>query len=307
MVCRQSRKKTRPLKSTQSLLGFALGLLGVIIFGATLPMTSLAVQEIDPYVVTTGRATLAGLAALFTILLCRCKIPYGHFATLFWIGLLLIVGFPGMTALAMQTVPASHGGIVLALLPLATALAAVLVTGERPSGRFWLFAIAGAGLVLIFVVREADGAIATGDLWLLAATLCAALGYALSGRIARQMPGWQVISWALVLWMPLSALLFLFSDRPALETISPSATGAFLYLGIFSQFLGFFAWNAGLAIGGVAKVGQMQLLQTFVTLFFSALLLGEMIDGITIVFAIAVAVLVALGRNAPVRRKAATP
>lgn len=307
MVCRQSRKKTRPVKSTQSLLGFALGLLGVIIFGATLPMTSLAVREIDPYVVTTGRATLAGFAALFTILLCRCQIPYGHFATLFWIGLLLIVGFPGMTALAMQTVPASHGGIVLALLPIATALAAVLVNGERPSGRFWLFAITGAGLVLIFVIREADSAIATGDLWLFAATLCAALGYALSGRIARQIPGWQVISWALVLWMPLSALLFLFSERPALETISPSATAAFLYLGIFSQFLGFFAWNAGLAIGGVAKVGQVQLLQTFVTLFFSALLLGEIIDGITFVFAIAVAVLVALGRTAPVHRKTATP
>lgn len=270
-------------------------------------MTSLTVREIDPYVVTTGRATLAGFAALFTILLCRCKIPYGHFATLLWIGLFVIVGFPGMTALAMQTVPASHGGIVLALLPLATALAAVLVTGERPSGRFWLFAIAGAALVLIFVIQEADSTIATGDLWLLAATLCAALGYALSGKIARQMPGWQVISWVLVLWLPLSALLFLFSDRPALEAISPGATAAFLYLGIFSQFLGFFAWNAGLAIGGVAKVGQVQLLQTFVTLFFSALLLGETIDGITIAFAIAVAVLVALGRNAPVNRKAATP
>ena len=298
------RKRISLLISNKLLLGFVLGFIGVVIFGITLPMTRLAVAEIDPFAVSAGRATLAGLAALLAVLLTRRKIPIAHMGTIFWIGLLVIVGFPFMSALAMRTVPAAHGGIILALLPPATALAAVIVAREKPSLRFWLFSIAGAALVLLFALRDFDSDIAVGDLWLVAATACAALGYAFSGRLARKMPGWEIISWALVAWLPFSAIAMWLSDFPPVQILSSNVLVAFLYLGIFSQFLGFFAWNAGLGLGGVAKVGQIQLLQTFVTLFAAAWLLGETVDVTTILFAMAVALVVAMGRNAPVTRKA---
>ncbi len=202
----------------------------------------------------------------------------------------------------MQTVGASHGSIVLGILPLATAVFAALIAGERPSLLFWLCGIAGAALVITFAVRDSQMTLAIGDIWLFLAGISASLGYVLSGKLTRFMPGWEVISWALVLTLPASLAGSLATWQPLFASASNQAVSALVYLGLGSMFLGFFAWNSGLALGGIARVGQIQLLQTFLTIGISALLLGETITTEMLVFAVAVVGVVALGRRARVSR-----
>ncbi len=206
----------------------------------------------------------------------------------------------------MVSVPAAHGGVVLGVLPLATAVAAVIVNGERPSPAFWLLAVLGAGLVAVFALRDSPGGLhggfAAGDIWLAAAAASAALGYAISGRLARQMPGWEVISWALLIALPVAAPLTFMFWQPGYLAAPGGHWAALGYLAAFSMFLGFFAWNAGLALGGVARVSQVQLLQTFITLAISAALLGETISGEMFSFALAVSAIVLLGRKVRVGR-----
>ncbi len=283
-------------------LGFLLGFVGVVIFGATLPATRLAVVSFDPWFITFARATGAALPAIILLAVLRRPFPRGHGVLLSLAALMLVVGFPGFSSLAMQTVPAAHGGVVLGILPLATAAAAVIVNGERPSPAFWLLALAGAGLVAAFALRDNASGFAGGDIWLAAAALSAAFGYAISGRLARQMPGWEVISWALLIALPVAAPLTALLWQPAYWAVPASQWTALGYLAAFSMFLGFFAWNAGLALGGVARVSQVQLLQTFVTLAISAAILGEAVSAEMIAFALAVSAIVLLGRKARVGR-----
>ena len=284
-------------------VGLALGAVGVTIFGGTLPATRLAVAALDPALVTAARAAVAGVLAALTLAALRRPIPSRAQRLPIVLGAILLVGgFPFFSSLALRTAEASHGAVVLAILPLATAAAATLVAGERPSGRFWLFALLGTGLVLAFVATRAHGAWTVADGLFLLAAASAALGYALSGTLSRSMPGWEVICWQLVVALPVTvsvALLKLPAVRA--EAVPASAWAGLGYVSLFSMFLGFFAWNAGLALGGVARVGQVQLLQVFVTLALSALLLGERLDPSTVGFAIAVAVVVAAGRRAQVR------
>lgn len=275
-----------------------LGFVGVVIFGATLPVTHIGLEGFSPWFLTFARAVIATAAAATALTVMRRRLPRQSIGELFAAGMLLVFGFPGLATLAMQTVPASHGGVVLGILPLATAAFAALIGGERPSPSFWLFSILGAALVVIFALRDGGMTLVLGDLWLFGAGFCAALGYTLSGRLARRMPGWEVISWALVLTFPLSALGTALTAGSGILTPSASQWIALAYLGLGSMFGGFLFWNAGLAIGGIARVGQVQLLQTFVTLALSAALLGEEITGSMIGFAIAVAVVVWLGRKA---------
>ncbi len=287
-------------------LGFLLGFTGVVIFGATLPATRLAVAAFDPWFVTFVRASGAALMAALLLAVLRRPFPRRHGALLAVAALTLVIGFPGFSSLAMTSVPAAHGGVVLGVLPLATAVAAVLVNGERPSPAFWLLALAGTGLVTAFALRQGAGGlaggIARGDIWLAAAAASAALGYAISGRLARHMPGWEVISWALLLALPVTAPLAAVLWQPAYLAAPAGSWTALSYLAAFSMFLGFFAWNAGLALGGVARVGQVQLLQTFVTLAIAAAILGEAISGEMLAFALAVSAIVLLGRKARVGR-----
>lgn len=286
-------------------LGYGLGFLGVVVFGATLPVTRFALASFDPATVTVGRAFLAGLAAAATVGVMRRRPPWHHVKTLALIAFCITVGFPGAMALAMRTVPAAHGGVVLGILPLATALAAAFVAGERPSPTFWAYALLGAAIVTGFTLRGGPSSFEIGDAWLLLSCAFAATGYALSGRLSREMPGWEVISWVLVVALPFTTLALL-PLVPRVPWDAPvSGWAALVYLGLMSQFMGFFFWNAGMALGGVARVGQVQLLQTFVTLAVSAVLLGETIDALTILAAVAVAVVVFLGRKAPVGRKPA--
>ena len=279
-------------------LGFLLGLVGVMIFAATLPMTRLAVGELGPWFLTSGRAAVAGLIALAVMSALRRPWPSRRQSWRIALAAILLVGgFPGFSGLAMQSVPAAHAGVVIGILPIGTVMAATVIGGERPSPAFWAWAIAGAGLVVAFVLRQGAGLPSSGDGLLLAAVASAAFGYAISGRLSRQMPGWEVISWAVIFALPvtLPAAAWFAPAHPAL--ISAPSWGAFAYLSIMSMYLGFFAWNSGLALGGVAHVAQVQLLQPFITLFFAALLLGEKLEAEMLVFALGIVAVVFVSRK----------
>lgn len=279
-------------------LGLVLGAIGVTIFGLTLPMTRIALDGFSPLFIIFGRAVIASAAAGTALLVLGKSWPRGAFPALFLAGICLVFGFPIFSSIAMQSLPAAHGGVVLGLLPLLTSIFAVIVDGERPSPLFWLCGVAGAALVVAFSARQSGFHLEVGDLWLLASAVSASLGYVLSARLARRLSGWEVISWALVVMLPLSLIGAVLTFASDVTAPSHAAIGALLYHGLLSMFGGFIFWNAGLAIGGISRVAQIQLMQTFVTLLFSAILLGEHIGIETIIFAIVVAFVVWLGRKA---------
>ena len=279
-------------------MGMALGLIGVTIFGVTLPMTHIALGGFSPFFITFGRAVIASVAAGMTLLLMRKKWPKGQGAILLGAGICVVYGFPIFSTTAMQTIPASHGGVILGILPLLTSIFAALVDGERPGPAFWAYGLAGAALVVFFSIRDSGFHLQAGDVWLFLAAVTASLGYVLSAKVSRIIPGWEVISWALVITAPLSVVATLLVMKDGIQAPTPAQLGALSYLGLMSMFAGFIFWNAGLALGGIARVAQVQLLQTFVTLAVSAVLLGEVISPSTIGFAVAVALIVWLGRKA---------
>ena len=276
-------------------LGLLLGFIGMVIFGGTLPATRIAVAEIDPIALTALRTAIAGVCSLVLLLVLRRPLPPRALWPQLVIAMLCVaVLFPLLMSMGMQRVDASHGGVVLGVLPIATALVAVAITHERPRPLFWIASLAGAALVIAFSLRQGGGAFSAGDLLLFAAVAVSAIGYAFSGRLAAHMPGWEVISWILVIGLPLSipaAVLTLPHD--AGEIALKSWLGL-LYVALFSQWIGFFAWNAGLAMGGIARVSQVQLLQPFVTFALAAFFNGEVITLQILLFAAAVVVTVAV-------------
>lgn len=292
---------------SREMLGLVLGIVGVCIFAGTLPFTQIAVEHLSPLFVTTGRAALAGLLALATLLVLRKPWPTPRLAiTIALVALCLAGGFPGFTALAMKTVPASHGGVVLGILPLATSAISTLIAGERPSPAFWLAAFAGAGLVIGFTLHEGGGSLGQGDLFLLAAALSSALGYVISGKLVREgMAGWEVISWVLVVALPVTLPVALWTMPEDPSAVPAWSWIGFVYVALMSQYLGFFAWNAGLALGGIAHVSQVQLLQTFVTLLIAAVLNRETIALSAWLVAGAVFLLVIAANKAKVRQSKA--
>jgi drug/metabolite transporter (DMT)-like permease len=260
-----------------------------------------AVRELDPWLIGLGRALVAALPAAAYLWFARAPRPSAaQWRTLAVVGLGVILGFPVATSIGLQTVPAAHGAVVVGLLPLASALFATWLGGERPSARFWLWAVAGSLVVLVFAWRHGDGALARGDLWLLLAVALGGLGYAEGGRLARSLGGPAVICWALVLAAPVLALPVAWLAGRQAWPVSGATWGAFAYLALVSQWLGFFAWYRGLALGGVARVGQAQLLQVFLTIAAAAAVFGEAVAPSTWVYAALVAVAVALGRRAGV-------
>jgi drug/metabolite transporter (DMT)-like permease len=286
-------------------LGLLLGLIGVTVFGGTLPATRIAVSAIDPLAQTAMRTAIAGLCALALLLVLRRPLPPRRlWPQLAVVMVCVSVLFPLLMSLALLTVDASHGGVVLGILPIATALVAVIITHERPRPLFWIASLAGAALVVAFALRQGGGAPSIGHLLLFGAVVTSAIGYGYSGRLTAQMPGWEVISWALVMALPI-ALPAVALTLPADLTAIPLAPWlALLYVAVFSQWIGFFAWNAGMAIGGIARVSQVQLLQPFVTFALAALLNGETITLQIVLFAIAVVITVAI--SARTRAQAAT-
>lgn len=282
--------------------GYGYGLLGVLVFSLTLPMTRVAVTELSPLLIGLGRALLAAVPAALFLWLTRSRRPDRRE----WPGVLLaalgiVVGWPLASTLAMTSVPSSHGAVFNGLLPLATAAFAAWRSGERPSPTFWGWAVAGAALVMAYALRQGHGSLQTGDLWLLLAVVLGGMGYAEGARTSRTLGGARTICWALVVSAPVVALPVLWM---ASDTAWPSATvaAAFVYLAFGSMFLGFFAWYRGLAVGGIARVGQVQLVQPFLTVLAAALFFHEVVEPITFVFALAVIAIIAGGRRAIIRK-----
>ena len=289
--------------SSREPLGLLLGLIGVAIFAGTLPATRIAVSAIDPLALTASRTAIAGLCSLALLVVLRRPLPPRRL----WLQLIVTmicvgIAFPFLMAVAMQSVDASHGGVVLGILPIATAFVAVLITHERPKPLFWIASIIGAALVITFALRQGGGALSIGDLLLFVAVAVAAIGYAFSGRLTGSMPGWEVISWVLVIALPISLPAAILTMPADVASIPLKPWLALLYVALFSQWIGFFAWNAGMAIGGIARVSQIQLLQPFFTFVLAALFNGEEITLQILLFAAAVVITVAISFRVRVRR-----
>ncbi len=292
--------------SSRERWALVLGFVGMAVFGGTLPATRIAVSAIDPIALTALRTAIAGLCSLALLLALRRPLPPRRLWPQLVVAMLCVsVLFPLLMALAMQTVDAAHGGVVLGILPIATALAAVLITHERPNPLFWIASVVGAALVITFALRQGGGALSAGDLLLFAAVALSAVGYAYSGRLTREMPGWEVISWVLVVALPISLPAALLTMPPDLTDIPLKPWMALFYVAVFSQWIGFFAWNAGMAMGGIARVSQIQLLQPFVTFALAAFFNDETITPQIMLFALAVVATVAISTQTR-RRDAAT-
>lgn len=284
------------------LKGLLLGLIGVAAFALTLPATRAAVAALDPVFVGFGRAIVAAALAAVFLVAGRHRLPTRAEArALVVVALGVVVGFPLLSALAMRSVDASHGGVMLGLLPLATAASGALLSRERPSRAFWLSAAAGGALVVALSLVSGDGALRLADLALLGAVASAAIGYAEGARIARSLGSLQVISWALVFAAPFLLVPTMLAAPPGLAAPAASWIG-FAYVSLVSQYLAFLAWYGGMALGGIARVSQTQLLQPFLTIFAGWLLLGEAIGAATLAFAAAVLAVVALGARTRVAR-----
>lgn len=289
--------------------GMLLGLAGVAIFSLTLPFTRMAVAGFDPLFLTLGRALGAAVLAAFWLVRERAPLPArGALPGLAVVAGGCVVGFPLLSSIAMRTLPASHGAVLVGVLPLCTALYAALRGDERPSRGFWLLALLGAVLVVAFALSQGGGRFHMADLLMFGAVAAAAAGYAEGGRLARGMGGLHVIGWALLLAAPPLAVLLVAAmlhdpgQAARLASAGPGAWIGFGYVTVFSMFIGFVFWYRGLALGGVARVGQVQLLQPFLTLVGAALLLGEPLRLAHCLFALAVIGVVALGRRAQVSR-----
>ncbi len=293
---------------TRATRGWWLGFLGVVIFAFSLPMTRLAVgsaelPQLSGTFVAAGRATVAAILSLVLVVMIRA--PWPNRQEWFPIGMTslgVVIGFPLLTSIAMRHVEAIHGSVMIGILPLATAAVGALLNRQRPSFGFWLWAVIGATLVLVYALLHNGSAswrLGTADLLLLLATACAALGYGYGGRLSQTMRAEFVICWALLLALPLTLPLSLWS-WPA-TSIGPSAWIGFAYVSVFSMWAGFFAWYRGLAMGGTVRVSQVQLIQPFISMLVAVPLLGESLDLLTVGFGLAVVASVFLGRRMSVR------
>jgi drug/metabolite transporter (DMT)-like permease len=297
-----------PSHSSHEQFGLLLGFVGMVIFGGTLPATRLAVAAIDPIALTALRAAIAGVCSLALLMALRRPLPPRALWSQFVIAMIcVVILFPLFMALGMQTVDAAHGGVVLGVLPIATALVAVAITHERPRPLFWLASLAGAALVIAFALRQGGGAMSSGDLLLFAAVAVSAIGYAFSGRLTSSMPGWEVISWALVIALPISIPAAWLTMPADMMQLPAKPLLGLLYVTLFSQWIGFFAWNAGMAMGGIARVSQMQLLQPFVTFGLASLFNGETITWQIVAFAVAVVATVAISTRTRAKAHASQP
>jgi drug/metabolite transporter (DMT)-like permease len=273
----------------KGLNGWANGFIGVLIFSGSLPATRVAVMDFDPAFVTSARAAIAGLLGLAMLLLFREKRPErGDLLSLVIVALGVVVGFPLLTALALKHVTSAHSIIFIGLLPLATAIFGVLRGGDRPRPAFWLFSCVGSALVAGFALTQGVTASPVGDSLMLAAIIVCGLGYAEGAALSRRLGGWQVICWALVLSLPIMLVLTFATLPPSFAAVGSNAWIGLAYVSLFSMLIGFVFWYRGLAQGGIAAVGQLQLLQPFFGLALAATLLHEQVSPLMIVVTLGV-------------------
>ena len=259
--------------------GWISGFIGVAIFAGSLPATRLAVAGFNPTFLTCARATIAALLGLLLLLALKQPRPkLADLPSLALSALGCVVGFPLLTALALQHITAAHSIVFVGILPLCTAVFAVLRGGERPRPLFWLFSILGAAFVAGYAATGSNGASLQGDLLMLAAVVACGMGYAEGARLSRALGGWQVISWSLVLSLPVMLLLALLSWPDSFQHVGESAWAGLAYVSLFSMLIGFVFWYHGLAQGGIAAVGQLQLLQPFMGFGLAALILHEQVS-----------------------------
>ncbi len=256
--------------------GWGSGLVGVLIFSGSLPATRVAVGGFAPLFLTSARAAIAALLGACLLLALREKRPArADIGPLAVVALGVVIGFPLLTALALRHITSAHSIVFIGLLPLATALFGVLRAGERPKPAFWFFSVAGAAAVAGFALAQSEGASLEGDLMMVGAVLLCGLGYAEGAALSRRLGGWQVISWALALSFPVSTLAAVTTRPDTFGNIGLPAWVGLAYVSVFSMLVGFVFWYRGLARGGIAGVGQLQLLQPFFGLVLAGLLLGE--------------------------------
>lgn len=270
-------------------MAIVLGFLGVLAFSFSLPATRLAVEDLDATFVGLARAVVAGVVGALVLAALRQPRPRrDQLGRLALVGVGVGVGFPLFTALALRDLSSAHGAVIVGLLPAATAAMAVARAGERPTRGFWLASGAGLVAVLAFAATQGAGGFQLADVYVLMAVALGALGYAEGGVLARELGGWQTICWALVLSLPVV------TPFAAAAAVGGDVSGGvdawlgFAYVALVASFLGFFAWYAGLARGGVAKIGQVQLSQPVLTLVWSAALLGEEVSTVTVLAALVV-------------------
>ena len=281
-----------------SIEGWGSGLLGVVIFSGSLPATRVAVAGFSPLFLTCARATIAALLAAALLALLRQTRPRrGDLASLAVVALGVVVGFPLLTALALQHITAARSIVFIGLLPLATALFAVLRGGERPRPLFWLFSCLGSATVAAFALSGGGAGSTIGDLMMVAAIVLCGLGYAEGAKLSRRLGGWQVISWALVIAAPPMLALALATLPVSWQGIGVPAWVGLGYVSVFSMLVGFVFWYRGLALGGIASVGQLQLLQPFFGLALAGLLLGEPVAWTMIAATAIIVVCVAFARR----------
>jgi drug/metabolite transporter (DMT)-like permease len=274
--------------------GWINGFIGVLIFSGSLPATRLAVADFNPLFLTVARASIAGVLGLALLLVFRQKRPdKSQLLSLAIVALGVVIGFPLFTAFALQTITSAHSTVYIGLLPLATALFGVWRGGERPAPAFWLFSSLGSVCVAGFAAFQSGGTLAVGDLFMLGAIVVCGLGYAEGAKLSRILGGWQVISWALAVALPLMAAIAWKTMPVTFASISTGAWFGLAYVSLFSMLIGFVFWYRGLADGGIAAVGQLQLVQPFMALFWAALLLKEKVSPLMVVVTFAVVLCVA--------------
>ena len=287
--------------------GLWLGLLGIVIFSITLPMTRLAVgtpdaPQMSGMFIAMGRAVVAAGLSAVLLMVTRAPLPArGDWLPLAITAAGVVFGFPLFTSIAMRYVEAMHASVIVGVLPLATAAVGALLHRQRPSLGFWLCAALGSALVVVFAVLRSGSAgfgLSFADLLLLAAMGCAAVGYCYGGRLAQHMRAEHVICWALIISLPVTLPLSIYSWP--VQIIKPAAWLGFAYVAVFSMWIGFFAWYRGLALGGTVQVSQVQLVQPFLSMLFAIPLLGERLDAVTVGFGLAVIATVFIGKKMPV-------
>ena len=278
-----------------------LGFIGVLIFSLTLPATRFAVVGLEPAWVALGRAVLAGLISLAFLALTQQKRPNRQqLKSIAAIIFGVVFGFPLFTSLAMRHTDASHGAVIIGLLPMVTAMISARLHRETLSRGFWTCSVVGALVVLVYAISVSKGGLGWADLYLVLAVFTSAIGYAVGGKLAQELGGWQTIAWALTYSLPIMIGPWLYlSIGVDFEKVSLSAWLGFGYVAIFSQLIGFFFWYGGMAKAGVARVSQVQLLQLFLTLIFSSLINGEQVGWTTWSVAFVVVALVWLIKNEP--------
>lgn len=270
---------TKQISKDENISGWINGFIGVVLFSGGLPATKLAVMEMSPIFVTIVRAAVAGVLALIVLSVGKEKRPVKKdVMPLFLVSLGCVVGFPLLSALALQYLTSAHSIVFLGMLPLATAIFGVFRGGEKPHPVFWFFSVAGSLLVIGYAVSQGISASPAGDILMLLAVILCGMGYAEGAKLSKTLGGWQVISWALVLALPVMIPLFFIYFPEDIGTVSFQGWFGLTYISLFSMFIGFIFWYKGLAQGGIATVGQLQLLQPFFGLALAAWLLHEQVS-----------------------------